>query len=84
MRRRASSARRCSPTPSAVGRAGLVSRQGSEGRFDWSIAVAPVHAPWAEIKSKANWRLNHVRVTVAWDKNRSIVLDTLKLGRAHE
>ncbi len=61
----------------------LLSRQGSEGRFNWSIAVAPERAAWAEIKSKGNWRLYHVRVTVAWDRNRSIVLDTLKLGRAH-
>jgi general secretion pathway protein I len=62
----------------------LVSRQGREGRFDWSIAVAPERAAWAEVKSKADWRLYHVRVTVAWDPNRSIELDTLKLGRAHE
>ncbi len=60
------------------------SRSGSEGRFNWSIAVAPVGAPWAQIKSKANWRLNHVRVTVAWDQERSIVLDTLKLVHPHE
>ncbi len=60
------------------------SRSGREGRFNWSIAVAPVGAPWAQIKSKASWRLRHIRVTVAWDKDRSIVLDTLKLGRAHE
>lgn len=59
----------------------LVSRRGREGRYDWSIEVAPAKEAWAEITSKANWRLNHVRVTVAWDKNRSVVLDTLKLGR---
>ncbi len=62
----------------------LTSRSGREGRFNWSISVGPVTAPWAEIKSKANWRLNHVRVTVAWDQNRTVVLDTLKLGRTHE
>jgi hypothetical protein len=65
-------------------RGGLASRSGREGRFNWAIAVAPVSAPWAEIKSKSGWRLRHVRVTVAWDKERSIVLDTLKLGRARE
>jgi hypothetical protein len=62
----------------------IVPRSGREGRFEWSIAVAPVGAPWAELKSKGNWRLNHIRVTVAWDTNRSIALDTLKLGRSHD
>jgi general secretion pathway protein I len=62
----------------------LVSRQGREGRYDWSIAVAPEASGWADAKSKAGWRLYHVRVTVAWDQDRSIVLDTLKLGRAHD
>ncbi len=61
---------------------GLTSRSGRQGRFNWSIDVTPAQAPWAEIKSKMKWRLNHVRVTVAWDQNRTIVLDTLKLGRA--
>lgn len=61
---------------------GLASRSGREGRFNWSTTVSPVGAPWAQIKSKSNWRLHHVRVTVAWDKDRSIVLDTLKLGRS--
>ena len=56
-------------------------RSGTEGRYRWSIAVAPAAAGWAQIKSKGNWRLNHIRVTVAWDQNRSIVLDTLKLGQ---
>ena len=59
-------------------------RSGSTGRYRWAIAVAPAAGPWAQIKSKADWRLNHVRVTVAWDPDRSIVLDTLKLGHPHE
>ena len=65
-------------------KSGPASRNGREGRFEWSIAVAPVSTPWAEIKSKDKWRLNQIRVTVAWDRDRSIVLDTLKLGRARE
>jgi prepilin-type N-terminal cleavage/methylation domain-containing protein len=62
----------------------LASRSGHEGRFNWAIAVAPSNAPWADFTSKSKWRLYDVRVTVAWDKDRSVVLDTLKLGRAHE
>lgn len=61
----------------------LVPRSGRQGRYEWSIAVAPAGAPWAEFKSQS-WRLYHVRVTIAWDRDRSIALDTLKLGRAHE
>jgi prepilin-type N-terminal cleavage/methylation domain-containing protein len=62
----------------------LASRRGREGRYDWSIEVTPAKGSWASFTSKGRWRLNHVRVTVAWDKNRSVVLDTLKLGRANE
>jgi prepilin-type N-terminal cleavage/methylation domain-containing protein len=62
----------------------LIPRKGSEGRFGWSIDVAPERAAWAEIESETNWRPYHVRVTVAWDRNRSVTLDTLKLGRSNE
>jgi len=62
----------------------LVARNGSDGKFAWSIDVAEEAAPWAALSAKTPWRLNHVRVTVAWDKDRRITLDTLKLGRAHE
>jgi prepilin-type N-terminal cleavage/methylation domain-containing protein len=62
----------------------LVSRRGHEGNYDWAIEVAPAGDAWADITSKARWKLNHVRVIVAWDKDRSVVLDTLKLGRANE
>jgi len=59
----------------------LVNRDGREGRYTWAIEVAPVSEVWAELASKETWRLNHVRVTVAWGQNRRVVLDTLKLGR---
>jgi hypothetical protein len=61
----------------------LVPRSGRQGRYNWSIDVAPAGAAWAEFKSES-WRLHHVRVTIAWDRDRSIALDTLKLGRVHE
>jgi prepilin-type N-terminal cleavage/methylation domain-containing protein len=61
-----------------------IPRNGSDGRFGWSIDVTPEHAAWAEIKSKTNWRPYHIRVTVAWDKDRSVTLDTVKLGRSNE
>jgi hypothetical protein len=57
-------------------------QSGREGRYSWSIAVTPAEGGWAQIKSKAKWRLNHVRVTVAWG-HRSVSLDTLKFGRPH-
>ncbi len=67
------------------GRGGsLVSGRGSVGGFGWSIDVVPERAPWSVIKSEKNWRLHRVRVTVAWDKDRRIELDGLKLGRPHE
>jgi prepilin-type N-terminal cleavage/methylation domain-containing protein len=67
------------------GRGGsVISGKGRIGRFDWSIDVAPERAPWSEIKSEKSWRLDRVRVTVAWDKDRRIELDTLKLGRPNE
>lgn len=59
----------------------VVSGRGSIGRFGWSIDIVPEPAPWSHIKSEKKWRLDRVRVTVAWDQDRSIVLNTLKLGR---
>ncbi len=58
----------------------LVTRRGREGRYEWAIEVALAGDAWAEINSKGNWRLHHVRVMVAWDRDRSVVLNTLKLG----
>lgn len=59
------------------------SRSGSDGRFRWSVVVARENAPWADIKSD-HWRLNRIRVSVAWDLARRVELETLKLGRADE
>jgi prepilin-type N-terminal cleavage/methylation domain-containing protein len=81
---------------------GLASSSGSEGRFNWSIEVAPSEAGWVSSASdrderdrnnktnanekdnkdaKNDWRLNRVHVAVTWDRDRRVVLDTLKLGR---
>jgi prepilin-type N-terminal cleavage/methylation domain-containing protein len=57
-----------------------ISGTGSEGRYNWSIDVAQEPAFWADIKSNKNWRLYRIRVSVSWDKNRHLELDTLKLG----
>jgi general secretion pathway protein I len=56
------------------------SRRGSEGRFNWSIDMAPELAPWAALKSDS-WRLYRVRATVAWGPGRRVELLTLKLGQ---
>lgn len=62
--------------------AGLAPSTGRDGAFAWSIDVAPAEAGWATNPTEKNsWRLNRVRVTVAWDRERRVVLDTLKLGR---
>lgn len=61
--------------------ASLGSRQGRFDRFAWSIEVAPAQGPWADLTTDEGWRLRHVRVTVSWDLNRSIHLETLRLGR---
>jgi len=58
----------------------VVPRRGTEGRFAWTIEVQPVKADWGQLKSEAGWELNHVRVSVTWDANRSVQLDTFKLG----
>lgn len=58
----------------------VVPRRGTEGRFAWTIEVQPVKADWAQFKSDAGWQLNHVRVSVTWDANRRVQLDTFKLG----
>jgi general secretion pathway protein I len=61
----------------------LVSKQGSDGRFAWSIDVDQEGAPWAEVKTEGSWRLHRIRVTVSWDKGRQIELESLKLGRSN-
>ena len=58
--------------------------QGRHGQFKWSIKVSTAGPAVASRDTKAVWRLHHVRVTVAWDRNRSIQLDTLKLARAQD
>lgn len=60
----------------------VVPRRGTAGRFGWAIEVQPVKEGWGQFKSEAGWRLNHVRVSVTWDANRRVELDTFKLGRA--
>jgi hypothetical protein len=42
--------------------------------------VQPVKEGWAQFKSDAGWQLDHVRVSVTWDANRRVQLDTFKLG----
>ena len=58
----------------------VVPRRGVAGRFGWTIEVQPVKEGWAQFKSKARWQLNHVRVSVTWDADRRVQLDTFKLG----
>lgn len=56
-------------------------REGRFDRFAWAIEVAPAQGAWADVATEANWRLRHVRVTVSWDRGRTVQLDTLKFGR---
>ena len=60
----------------------VVPRRGEAGRFGWAIEVQPVKEGWGQFKSDAGWHLNHVRVSVTWDANRRVQIDTFKLGRA--
>jgi prepilin-type N-terminal cleavage/methylation domain-containing protein len=59
----------------------------SSGRYDsyaWYVDVAPAGSEWAQLRSDANWRMFHIRVTVAWARDRQVQLETLKLGRINE
>ncbi len=58
----------------------VVPQRGAQGRFAWAIDVQPVKEGWAQFKSDAGWQLGHVRVSVTWDANRRVQLDTFKLG----
>lgn len=58
----------------------VVPQRGTAGRYTWTIEVEPVKESWAQLKSTAGWQLNHVRVSVTWDANRHVELDTFKLG----
>ena len=60
----------------------LRSRQGTEGRFAWSIDVTPMHASFAEMKG--HWGMRNVHVAVAWGQNSRVELETLRLGRAND
>jgi prepilin-type N-terminal cleavage/methylation domain-containing protein len=53
---------------------------GREGAFVWSVSVSLASGDLAEIQSKRNWRLHHIRVLVTWDRNRRIELESLKLA----
>lgn len=61
----------------------LVSKKGTNDGLSWSIDVTPATAPWANIETRDNWKLRHVRVLVSWGDGRQIELDSLKLGRAN-
>ena len=63
---------------------GLRSSSGRYEAYTWYVEVAPVGSEWAQLKSEANWRMFHIRVTVAWPRHRQLHLETLKLGRVNE
>jgi len=60
-------------------RGGVRRQSGKEGGFAWSIDVE--RAPGAPPAHKTKWGLHQIRVSVAWPGGRSVVLETLKLGR---
>jgi prepilin-type N-terminal cleavage/methylation domain-containing protein len=60
----------------------IVPRRGSQGRYAWTIDAQPVRESWGQFKSDAGWRLHHVRVSVTWDADRRVQLDTFKMGHA--
>jgi len=66
----------------AVWRGGSASKTGDDSGFDWSVDIT--RAPGAPSKTKTKWGLHQIRVTVAWGGNRSIELNTLRLGRVRE
>ena len=69
----------------AVGGSGAPPRPGAgrEGAFSWEVLVSEPREAWAAFTSP-DWRLYRVQVTVAWDRSRRIVLQSLKLARARE
>jgi general secretion pathway protein I len=73
----------------AAERAGAVGARpwpasGTSGRFAWSLDVLQPQADWAVIASEKGWRLYLVRVSVTWDRRRSLQLDTLRLARSDD
>lgn len=81
-----------------------VARRGKQGRYRWTVEVAPEQSAWAQVASsndagaetqapsnsdheamrRVAWQMYRVRVSVGWDHNRNIVLESLKLAPARK
>jgi hypothetical protein len=59
-------------------------RRGRHGKYGWVVSVSKHHDTWPKVGSEKQWGLYQVRATVAWDKNRSVQLQTLKLGKMND
>jgi hypothetical protein len=68
-----------------VSRAVPAPSRGQNGRFAWSVSVAPLAgAGGAPGRRAGSWTLHELTVTVAWAPNRRIDLTTLRmLGSAN-
>jgi general secretion pathway protein I len=56
--------------------------EGREGRFTWTVSVAPFDRPGDSPQQQpAGWMLHELTVTVAWSGGRRVKLNTLRLLR---
>lgn len=56
--------------------------QGRNGRFAWTVAVAPLAGAGGTLHQEpGRWMLHELTVTVAWPPRRQIKLNTLRLLR---
>lgn len=61
----------------------VAAKTGDTDGFQWFVDVEPETAPWAAVQTRDNWKLQRIRVTVRWQGNRYLELNSLKLGRAN-
>ena len=57
--------------------------RGQYDKFAWRVLVEPAQpAPGVAPSVQSVWRLFHIVVSVSWPRQRSLQLETLRLGRA--
>lgn len=56
-----------------------VPSRGTRNGLGWTLQLSPVSKRWGVPRRKSPWRLHAVKVSVQFDRGRSVTLDTLKL-----
>jgi len=59
----------------------VVALRGQDNGYRWQVTSRPAAAPHATALRASGLQLYHIRAVVAWDPNRTVTLETLKLGR---